>query len=154
MAQNKPINIFIADDDEDDIMLFKDAIKKANVDSIITTFKNGKELYNHVRNNTLMPDIIFLDINMPIMNGIECLKAIRETQYFHNVPVIMYSTSYHPDHINEAFNCFANLYVAKPNTLPEQVSMLKTIFQLLLNGHLEKIGRTNFEYKSKDSNLL
>ena len=147
MTQKEKIKVFIADDDDDDIMLFKEAIEIAGINASLTSFKHGKALSDHIHQNENLPDLVFLDINMPLMNGIECLKDIRQTQYFHNVPVVMYSTSYHPDHIKESFNCFANLYITKPSSLNELVSTIKTVFELYLNGNLMKVGRADFDFK-------
>jgi CheY-like chemotaxis protein len=83
---------FLADDDEDDTHLFNEALR--DIDSSIQFYSanNGRELLEKLRAGD-MPQIIFLDINMPEMNGWEVLKNLREENTLKNIPVIMYSTS-------------------------------------------------------------
>jgi CheY-like chemotaxis protein len=109
---NKKLHIFVADDDPDDLDIFKIIIKEISSDIKITVAKNGLELLEFL--DIVVPDIIFLDINMPCMNGIDCLSEIRKQKKLDDVPVIMFSTTAEEKHINSTYVLGANLYLQKP----------------------------------------
>src|SRR5262245_58002097 len=91
MKKNK--NVFIIDDDEDDISLFKEAVGK--IDSGVTCYSaiNAQQALVTLNNGMDKPDIIFLDLNMPGVSGKECLREIRKTDKLKAVPVAIYTTS-------------------------------------------------------------
>jgi CheY-like chemotaxis protein len=89
--KNRPVIIFLADDDEDDTVLFQEAVEKCGISAIVTVFQHGRQVCDHIEHDLVHPDIIFLDINMPLMNGKDCLKQIRRNAQFDDVPVVMYS---------------------------------------------------------------
>ena len=78
-TQNNSRHIFLADDDEDDRMFFSDALSEIDNSIVLTEAENGKELMEilHQPPNP-MPEVVFLDINMPIQNGFQCLEEIRK----------------------------------------------------------------------------
>jgi CheY-like chemotaxis protein len=86
------IAIFLVDDDEDDIYIFKDIVyNKIDLPINVITSSNGFECLKLLEN--MIPDIIFLDINMPVMGGIECLELIKSNSEYKHIPVVMYSTT-------------------------------------------------------------
>lgn len=76
------------------------------------------------------PDVVFLDINMPGLTGLECLKGIRSDKEFDKIPVIIYSTSSHPSWIQQAFDLKANRYFIKPSRYPAITQGLGLLFKL------------------------
>lgn len=124
-----PVKVFLADDDEDDLSFFEIALKAADANAILKTADNGQKLIdNLVYAGDEHPDLIFLDINMPCKTGHECLKEIRANNNLEKVPVIMFTTSNHPQEIEKAFNNGANLFVVKPANL----QLLETILRKIL----------------------
>lgn len=109
---NRRLHIFIADDDPEDIEFFEMALKELSSNVKITTAKNGLELLEFIQ--IVIPDMIFLDINMPCMNGIDCLAELRRLRHLEHVPIIMYSTAIKDEHINQSYDLGANLYIKKP----------------------------------------
>ncbi len=85
--------IMIIDDDEDDRFFFCSAVKEINSSYIYLEAKNGKEALEILRDTVKLPDFIFLDINMPIMGGKECLAELKRDEKLKHIPVIMYTTS-------------------------------------------------------------
>src|SRR5690349_19380558 len=85
--------ILAVDDDADDCEFFCDAIHEINNTIIVIKARNGEEALHTLHENVLLPDFIFLDINMPLMDGKTCLSEIRKDAKFREIPVIMYSTS-------------------------------------------------------------
>jgi CheY-like chemotaxis protein len=108
----KRLHIFIADDDPDDLDLFKIIIRDISSEIKITVARNGVELLEFLE--IVIPDIIFLDINMPGMNGIDCLSEIRKQKKLDDIPVIMFSTTAEEKHVNATYALGANLYLQKP----------------------------------------
>ncbi len=119
-----PLHIMLADDDEDDRLFFKEAFEEVKVEHKITTFVDGVQLMNHLQQpENPLPDIIFLDLNMPRKSGVECLKEIRADQRLKEITVAIYSTSSSEQDIEDTFVSGANIYIRKPNDF----SMLKKV---------------------------
>lgn len=108
----KKLHVFIADDDPEDIDFFKLAMQEITENVKISVAKDGVELLGFLK--VVIPDIIFLDINMPCMNGLDCLAAIREQQELDKVPVIIYSTAASKEEIYKSYILGANRYIKKP----------------------------------------
>lgn len=111
-------DIFLADDDQDDRELFEEVLEELNQQIKFKAFDNGVDLMNHLANvnNKGLPDYIFLDLNMPLMDGEECLHQIRSNSQTKNIPVIIYSTSIDLSKAERLRDHGANLYLKKPNS--------------------------------------
>lgn len=112
---NHEFIIFYTDDDQDDIEFFREIISSFNKSYTLVTQNNGDQLLYALNNPPPHPHLIFLDINMPGLNGLEVLKKIRESENAENVPVIMLSTSGDINTINKSRELGANYYVQKSN---------------------------------------
>ena len=112
---NHEFTIFYTDDDQDDIEFFREIISSFNKSYTLVTQNNGDQLLYALNNPPPHPHLIFLDINMPGLNGLEVLKKIRESGNAENVPVIMLSTSGDINTINKSRELGANYYVQKSN---------------------------------------
>ena len=109
------LNILLGEDDPDDSMLFIQAVSECNIASVVSVAENGALLLSQLKcAETAFPDIIFLDINMPLKNGLECLEEIRTDAGFKNIPVIIYSTSADKKEIESCYQKGADCYVVKP----------------------------------------
>jgi len=124
------INILLADDDEDDRFFFEKAFSTATIAAQVTSVEDGDQLSNLLETITSPPppDIIFLDINMPCKSGLDCLREIRNTTRFKDTPIVMFSTSSHPRHIDETFKNGANRYISKADFFGNEISMLNKLF--------------------------
>ena len=106
---------FLADDDEDDRMLFSEALMEINPSIKCIMAKNGEEALFLLTNGLFEPpDYIFLDLNMPVMNGLQCLAAIKKTDELREIPVIVYSTSTRKEYEEESKNLGAMNFFIKP----------------------------------------
>ena len=117
----KQLHILLADDDTDDRFFFNKALKEIPIATHLTTVHDGEELMNYLSENTEnLPDILFLDLNMPRKTGFECLSEIKENKMLKELPVVMFSTSYPKDMnyerdiINTLLNIGAYDYIRKP----------------------------------------
>ncbi|MCF2442330.1 response regulator [Dyadobacter sp. CY345] len=125
MNLNETCNIFLADDDEDDTFLFKEALGQLPVPTELIIAENGMELMRKLGSSALVPDLIFLDMNMPVKNGLECLLELRSSTSYDATPVVILSTSIAGYLLEEAYNAGANLYIQKPTSFSNLVTILK-----------------------------
>src|SRR5437868_885846 len=102
MEAYKVLSVLIAEDDEDDYFFFCEALMTSGVVASIYHAKHCEQAIESLANLENVPDYIFLDINMPKMNGIACLEKIRGNEKFNNTPVIMLSTSQNPKDIQQS----------------------------------------------------
>lgn len=123
------INILLVEDDPDDIGFFTEAMQESSIRVKITIAKSSGQMFSHLDNDEKF-DLIFLDINLPIINGIECLKLLKESIKYKLIPVIMLSGSHAETDINETYKQGAHHYMAKPYSLPDYEFCLKEILEL------------------------
>ncbi len=123
------MKIVLVDDDEDDRMFFADALQEIEISTELVEFHNGQELLDYLSDpNTEHPQLIFLDLNMPVMDGFQCLREIRKNPELKDLVVAIYSTSSSERDIEETFVNGANIYINKPNRFEE---LKKTIGQVV-----------------------
>jgi CheY-like chemotaxis protein len=107
--------IFLADDDEDDQLIFMEAL--AGIDPAITveTALNGREALVKLEQMEKLPDLIFLDINMPLMDGFQCLSKLKLQARFSSIPVIICTTSTSANSARTAEILGAHAFLTKPS---------------------------------------
>lgn len=138
---DKP-NILLAEDDAYDYQFFVDAFEKVSASYCISRVKNGLECITYLKTQP-KPNIVFLDLNIPVINGLECLKFIKDNEALAAIPVVIYSTSHYIKHIDAAFKNGAYNYIVKPgdaNTLVEILSIVTG----MLNENMERPSKENF----------
>lgn len=118
------------DDDQEDREFFCDALRE--IDPAITplTAGSGREALALLETLTVLPDYIFLDINMPMMDGKLCLKTLKKLPAFQSISVIMYSTSTDTGEIRECYRLGAEDFLIKPHSLEKLIHDLSSIFAL------------------------
>ncbi len=112
------------DDDFDDCEFFQQALEAVS-SAVYMALHNPVEALQKLTTKEIKPDLIFLDINMPLMNGIELLTEIKKRDSIKNIPVILFSTG--PAPISHAKTLGAEDYVTKPNNFNELKNLLKAI---------------------------
>lgn len=125
----KTIHILFSDDDTDDALLFTQAADLMTSPILLSFAEDGEQLMRFL-SKEIFPDLIFLDLNMPVKNGIECLREIRSNKNLDWLPVIIYTTSDNPKDINTCFELKANLYVVKPTSFESIIKTLKKIINI------------------------
>ena len=109
------VNLLLADDDTDDRIFFHDALQDLSVKAVLYTVEDGIELMNFLTSEaTILPDLLFLDINMPRKNGFECLAEIKTNTKLKELPVIIFSTSLDREVANKFYDNGAHFYIRKP----------------------------------------
>lgn len=128
----KPAHILLIEDNEGDIVLTLDAFEESKIKTKISVARNGGEAMDFLYKRgdyegVARPDLILLDINIPIYNGIEVLKKIKADKTLKKIPVIMLTTSSQPMDVDTAYTNHANSYVTKPI---EMEDFLKAILKI------------------------
>lgn len=119
---------FLIDDDIDDQELFEIALKKVDNSIAYSVANNGVEAIKRFEEDaSFVPDIIFLDVNMPKMNGLQCLAKLKELPQLHNVKIVMYTTSSDPAVIEESKRLGAADFQTKPTSLKTLIERLSVI---------------------------
>jgi len=108
----KTIHILLADDDPDDCFIFSTISHE--LDNVQTTCLNDCRTLLQFLEKNIPPDLIFLDLNMPILSGQDCLKDIKQHVDWKNIPVVIYSTASRIEIIEECKQLGADLYIVKP----------------------------------------
>jgi len=121
--KRKVTHIFYVDDDIDDIEIFKDAVNDVCSEVKLTTLTNS-QLFLSTLEKINPPDVIVLDINMPAVDGIQCLKLVRESEAFKHIPVVLFSTSKYVTKIQESIRFGANHFILKGSSLQEFSSFI------------------------------
>jgi CheY-like chemotaxis protein len=146
---SKLLDVLFADDDLDDRELFKEAIESAELRLNLDFVEDGKSLFENLQQRKTMPDLIFLDLNMPFRTGKECLVEIRKDSRFSSIPVIIYSTSSSIKDIDDTFEKGANLYVKKPSSFKDLITIAKKVMSLDWNKYRPHSLRNQFLFSSK-----
>ena len=115
----KLAHILLVEDNEGDIMLTLDAFEESKFKTQISVARNGREALDFLNkkgeySNVQKPDLILLDINIPIFNGLEVLHEIKQDEVLKKIPVIMLTTSANQKDIEKAYKNYCNSYVKKP----------------------------------------
>ncbi|MEC4005724.1 response regulator [Flavobacterium sp. SUN052] len=139
------INIILADDDEDDRLFFTDAFEEIKINTKVATYNDGVELMDYLNNdNCILPDVLFLDLNMPRKSGKECLEEIRNNDKFQNVAIAIYSTSSSEEDIENTFVQGANIYIKKPNDFNLLKKILSDVVTINWQYHTSGLNKDNF----------
>ncbi|WP_026978330.1 response regulator [Flavobacterium tegetincola] len=108
-------DLLLADDDCDDCLFFQEALDELPMDCILTTVNDGVALMAYLTQSTSrLPKALFLDLNMPLKSGFECLSEIRSIEHLKQLPVIIFSTSFDTEVIHSLYANGASYYIRKP----------------------------------------
>jgi CheY-like chemotaxis protein len=121
------MTILLIDDDDDDQDIFKEAasVVVSNVQFLIA--KDGEQGLAALESSPTLPDFIFLDVNMPKMDGKEFLKRVKAHPLFMKIPVVIYSTSNHKSELGEYFRMGASNFITKPSEFNLLVTYLRSV---------------------------
>jgi CheY-like chemotaxis protein len=130
-----PIVILIADDDEEDRMLVKEALEENKLMNILQFVENGEDLMNYLHNKDKYqdknkyprPGLILLDLNMPKKDGREALKEIKEDKELKMIPIVILTTSKAEEDIFKTYDLGVSSFITKPVTFSSLVEIMKTL---------------------------
>jgi CheY-like chemotaxis protein len=121
--------VLYAEDDPEDVEVFGEALKEINPSIVFQSVKDGSEVIPFLERSPLLPTYIFLDVNMPVVGGRECVIQLKQHQKYKTIPVFIYTTSNREEDRRELIKLGASEYIIKPNTYTEVFSSLKNAIQ-------------------------
>lgn len=133
-----PVHILLVEDNEGDIVLTTEAMEDSRILNTISVARNGKEALDYIHQekgyeDVRFPDLILLDINLPLKNGHEVLQEIKSNEHTAHIPVIMLTTSSSEDDIRLSYKYHANCYISKPVEIKEFLEAIATVEDFWLN---------------------
>jgi CheY-like chemotaxis protein len=135
--ENPNLLVLIADDDEDDRLMIKDAFADSGLANPLVFVQNGEDLMNYLKHTekysglieAQRPALILLDLNMPKKNGREALAEIKNDQTLKTIPVVVLTTSNSREEINRIYGLGANSFIVKPCSFDLLINIIKTLKQ-------------------------
>ncbi len=142
---NTTISIVLADDDEDDRFFFGDALREITIPTLLTTVDDGVQLMRLLTQEEMeLPHVLFLDINMPFKNGFDCLDEIKNSEKLIKLPVIIFSTCFDKEVIEQLHDRGANYFMRKPSGFLRLKEIIERSLTLLLTKGLEQPPKDRF----------
>jgi CheY-like chemotaxis protein len=139
------INVVLADDDEDDRLFFSEAFDELKINTKVSTFNDGVYLMDYFNSeDAILPQVLFLDLNMPRKSGLDCLKEIRADEKFKDVAIAIYSTSSSEEDVENTFVLGANIYIKKPSDFKSLKKVLSDVVTLNWQYHTNGLNKDNF----------
>ena len=141
----KQLNILLADDDIDDCFFFKKAVEDFPISTYHKAVHDGEQLMKQLTNEANeLPDVLFLDLNMPRKNGFECLKEIKLNKKLKQLPVIIFSTSFEQEVVNVLYENGAQHFIRKPSDFLQFKKTIQQALTLVAYGNISQPTRENF----------
>ncbi len=130
-----PLSILMVDDDDDDCLMTKEALKEVRINSDIAFVKDCEELIDYLQHqgkysepdSSPRPNLILLDLNMPKKRGCEVLKEIKSNPELQSIPIIVLTTSKSEEDVLRAYDLGANSFITKPASFEMLVDVMKTL---------------------------
>lgn len=129
MASSTTLNVLFVDDDTDESYLFNEALEQSELPIKLARAHDGNQLIKALENSHL-PDVILMDINMPYKDGIEALEEIRSTARYNKVFIIIYSITAAKSSIKKAYDKGADLYLIKPDDFEGMLQVVKKVYSI------------------------
>ncbi len=142
----RELNVLHADDDNDDREFFKEALDSMNPPTHHMAVNDGEQLMQYLENEkNELPDILFLDLNMPRKNGFECLKAIKVNERLKKMPIIIFSTAFEQEMVSRLYDDGAQYYIQKPSDFDKLKQVIAQTFTTLLDqGNIMQPSKDHF----------
>lgn len=139
------LHILLADDNSDDRDIFGEVLNEMPVSVEFNSVPGGEELLNYLSvHEKELPDVVFLDLNMPKINGYECLKKIRNNEKLKDLPVVICTVSRDKKDVDKTFKGDANFFIEKSYKFSDFVTAVKRAVNLVAEKHFAKPQRENF----------
>lgn len=147
-SDKSPLRILLTDDDEDDRLIFNEILNELDDHITVDMLIDGKQLIEYLADESKsLPHIIYLDLNMPNMSGIECLKRIRANEKYSDISIAIYSTSSSNKDIDDTFSYGANIYITKPGAYSELKKVLNRSLTAVRINRNSDFDKSNFVLK-------
>lgn len=139
------LTILLAEDDDTDRLLFDDVLSELPVSANLITVGNGEELIDWLTNDdNKLPDVLFLDLNMPRKNGFAALGQIKRDPRLEELPVFIFSTANDEEMIKQVYKDAAHYFIRKPNKFKELKSLIYKALKLISDNNMSLPIKENF----------
>ena len=136
-------DVYYVDDDKDDLSIFKETVNSLGITPHL--YHDGYKLLVKLEEADPTESILFVDLNMPKINGLDLIKAVRKSDMFKSLPIIIFSTAKNPQSIEKCLNIGASMYLSKPTSL---AGYQKAIIHVLsINWETHVVSADNFFYE-------
>src|ERR1700760_4617885 len=126
-------HILLIDDDQDDAELFSDALEELKINTVVAHFSDGNKAIEKLLEKAIpTPDLIFLDINMPHINGWDCLRELKTIAQLNKIPIVMYSTSNFDNQGVKPEDVGATAFLTKPSNFEELKQRISSLFSRVM----------------------
>ncbi|MEJ1224003.1 response regulator [Sediminicola sp. 1XM1-17] len=138
-------NILLADDDEDDRLLFQEVLEELSIEVSLSTVNDGVQLMQFLSSTSNnLPNALFLDLNMPRKSGIECLSEIKMIDGLKHIPIVIYSTSLNMEVVDLLYEKGANYYIRKPGEFSSLKNVISKAISLTSSDNFQQPKRVEF----------
>jgi len=149
-GNTEPLRLVIADDDEDDRLMAREALEASRLTNPLDEFEDGAELLEHLRScadsGKPLPGLILLDLNMPRMDGREALEQIKQDDRLRRIPVIVLTTSQAEEDIYRTYDLGVSSFISKPVSFDGLVDVVNQLgrywFEIVRLPGEDSVGRT------------
>ncbi|WP_343695027.1 response regulator [Flavobacterium sp.] len=143
---NQIYNILLADDDSDDCSFFEEALDELSLATTLVTVNDGVQLMDFLTDTSheSLPDLLFLDLNMPKKNGSECLAEIKQIETLKNFPIIIFSTSLDTEIVDVMYQKGATYYIRKPGDYSKLKSVIQNALLTASKNDFKQPDRSEF----------
>ncbi len=140
-----PLTILLADDDTDDCFFFEKALKEIPIDTHLTVINNGENMMNYLFEHAEhLPDVLFLDLNMPRKNGFECITEIKLSKKLNQLPVVVFSTSFEQEVVKLLYQNGAQYFIRKPSEFSQFKKIIQQTLILIKQKNISQPTEDNF----------
>jgi CheY-like chemotaxis protein len=147
----KQLNILLADDDPDDCLFFKEALRELLLTTNLTIVNDGEQLMKFLTKETnKLPDVLFLDLNMPRKNGFECLSEIKQNNKLQHLPVVIFSTSFEQEVVTRLYKNGAQYFIRKPSEFSQFKQIIHQSLTVIMQENISQPTMENFVITIQD----
>ena len=144
----RKLNVLLAEDDSADCLLFEEVLAELPVTVNLFTVTNGEQLLEWLnKKGNKLPDVLFLDLNMPRKNGFAALGEIKRSDTLQDLPVIIFTTANDKERIKQVYKDAAHYYIRKPNTFPDLKALVYKVLVLISEDNISLPDKKNFILK-------
>ncbi|SHF39955.1 response regulator [Chryseobacterium takakiae] len=141
------LNVILADDNEGNLILFKNILQEFKVQVKVKTFCNGKDLMTYLNENIVVPEVVFLNYYLPLKNSMECLSEIKSDQKFDPMTIIVFNEDLSYEQEEEAFVTGANVIMKTPDNYRDMKKSITDIISITWQYHTSGLNKNNFIMK-------
>ena len=132
MPTRETTTVYLADDDDDDCLLFGEALNEISLPTQLTTVHNGEQLLQLLESeNSELPHVLFLDLNMPRKNGQQCLEEIKQSEKLKKLKVVIFSTSFQQEVADRLYKNGALHYIRKPTDFAQLKNVIHQVLTII-----------------------